>query len=164
MWRQRRWRKLLNVIDHLPRHSALTEAIADDEALAAVLLESPPAKTGARRRMSEYTAEVETLSAAVDRLGELIQVVAATRGAKARRIPPAPRPVTAMDRLRARRRIDKHYAVVARVLPHKAGQQSVQGAPDGVRRWHGVVADPAQLQQHRKGDGGRRPQAGRQTS
>ncbi len=73
-----------------------------------------------KRRMSEWSVEVELLSTAVDRLSELIQTIAATAGAKPSRIQPQPRPQTAAERVEARMRLQKHRSIVARVLPHKA--------------------------------------------
>lgn len=132
-WRSRRWRKLLNLIDHLPRHSAFVEAMASDEQLAVELLKRPDQETKAQRRMSEWTAETELLSAVVDRLAELIQTVAAGHGAKPRQITPAPRPVTATERMRDRQRARKHRSIVARVLPHKAEQYQQDTSTGGDR-------------------------------
>jgi hypothetical protein len=117
-WRSRRWRRLLNIIDQLPRDSAFHESLADDEQLAERMLERPDPPPGPpTRRMREWSAEVELLSVVVDRLAELIQVVGATKGSKARSIRHQPRPVTAMQKLRARKRRAKHEALAARVAP-----------------------------------------------
>lgn len=127
-WRARRWQKLLDIIERLPRHSAYIEAITDDELIAERLaLEPPPTDTSPRRRMSEYNAEVEMLSLLADRIAELIGTVAASRGIRPRKIPPAPRPVTAMERVRQRRRHATHRYLVSKLLPHKA-----DGAPSAV--------------------------------
>ena len=79
-----------------------------------------------RRRMSEWSVEVELLSTAVDRITELIQTVAASHGAKPSRVTPQPRPQTAIERVEHRERMRKHRSVVARVLPHKADQYQQQ--------------------------------------
>lgn len=125
-WRSRRWRRLLNIIDHLPRNSAYREAVAEDEDLARQLLKVKPPDDDAVpvRRMSDWSAEVEMLTAVLDRLGELVQAVAALGGAKPRRVQPAPRPVTAFERVRRNRRADQHRALVSRVLPHKRDHQA----------------------------------------
>ncbi len=93
-----------------------------DEDLAAEMLRQDRPEPRPQRRMSDWTPEVELLSVVVDRLAELSQTVAASRGAKPRQIAPAPRPVTATDRVRERQRLVKHRSIVARVLPHKAAQ------------------------------------------
>lgn len=103
------------------------EALTQDEDLAREMLNRPAGKTSAQRRMSEWSPEVELLSIAVDRLAELIQAVAAGHGAKPRPITPAPRPQTADERVRNSERLRKHRALVARVLPHKAHENSNTG-------------------------------------
>ncbi len=119
-WKARRWRKLLDLIEHLPRHSAYLEAVSEDETIASMLLDRGDESRAPKRRMSEYDAVVETLSTLVDRVGELINAVLASKGVKPRRIPPAPRPVTAMQRLREGRRKIEHVTLVSKLLPHKA--------------------------------------------
>ncbi len=78
----------------------------------------PERPGGPMRRMREWSPQVELLSIVADRLAELIQTVGATKGAKPRQIRAMPRPVTAMQRLLARRRKSKHESLVARMLPH----------------------------------------------
>ncbi len=118
-WRARRWRRLLNWIDNLPRHSAFHEALSNDEQFAGMLMKLPEKKTGPVRLMREFTPEVEVQSVIADRLAELIQAVGATKGAKPKQIRLQPRPVTAMQRINARRRKSKHESIVARMLPHR---------------------------------------------
>jgi hypothetical protein len=72
------------------------------------------------RRMRDWSPTVELLTAVLNRLGELVQAVAALGGASPRQLPPAPHPVTAVDRVKTRNRKAKHAALVARVLPHHA--------------------------------------------
>ncbi len=119
-WRSRRWRRLLNLIDHLPRHSAYHESLVNDEKLAALLVDidggqpAPP-----KRQMREFTPEVELLSVIADRLAELAQVVVASKGGKPHPVRPMPRPVTAAQRLRARKRKRTHQSLVSRMLPNQ---------------------------------------------
>lgn len=123
-WRSRRWKRLLRIIDQLPAHSRLAEARLDDEQVAEQILafedKHPNAKPS--RRVSDFTPEVDLLSTLVDRVGELTQAVVAAAGAQPRKVTPVPRPKTAVDRVRARRSLAKHRRLVARVLPHRAGQ------------------------------------------
>lgn len=119
-WRARRWRRLLNIIDRLPRDSAYIEALTEDEQLAEQLLRrqtGQPAAAKPRRRMSDWSPTVEMLTAILDRLGELTQAVAALGGAKPRQVPRAPYPVTAADRVRNRKRHEQHRSLVSRLLP-----------------------------------------------
>jgi hypothetical protein len=120
-WRSRRWRRLLNLIDHLPRHSFLHEAMSEDEALAEAMLSHPePTEKPPARRWSEFTPDVELLSGAVDRIAEVVNAIAAANGAKPRKVKPMPRPVTAFEKVRERQAKQKHRSVVARVLPQGA--------------------------------------------
>lgn len=120
LWRQRRWRFLLNLIDHLPRDSAFIEALAEDDELADRNVARPD--NGRRRTppISEFTPDVELLAAVYDRLGNLITVVAATAGSKRPPKPkPWPRPVTAIERARHRRAKAEFDEIVALVTPHE---------------------------------------------
>lgn len=125
-WRRRRWRKLLNIIDRLPRDSAYIEAMSDDEDMAEHLLDR--SEQGPKRRMSEFSAQVELLSVIADRQAEMIQVLVARRGARPPRIKWQPRPETALERVRRRRRRHQHDRLVARVLPARAPQPAT--SPD----------------------------------
>lgn len=99
------------------------ELLSDDEDLAEQMLdrEDRDAKPSAapKRRLSDWSPTVEMLAIIQDRLAELIQVCAMLGGAKPGKLVPAARPATAMDRVRRRRRIAAHEALVARVLPHR---------------------------------------------
>ncbi len=133
MWQSRRWRHLLNIIDGLPRNSAYHEALSNDIPLARMLSALPERKGGPIRRMREFSAEVEVLSVCADRLAELIQAVGATKGAKPKAIRLMPRPVTASQRLAARRRKAKHDSIVARMLPNRGKSTPALGRAGGAK-------------------------------
>ncbi|MCO6011410.1 hypothetical protein NE236_41320 [Actinoallomurus purpureus] len=103
------------MIDGLPSNSHYIAAMADDEELAAQSTEDPQPRPP---RLTEWSPEVQAIIAGVDRLGELIRVLIAANGGTPPQIPAYPRPVTAADRLKQRRRLERHQALVARVLPH----------------------------------------------
>ncbi|GAA0976104.1 hypothetical protein Q7689_00830 [Nocardiopsis tropica] len=110
LWTARRWRFLLNLIDHLPRTSHLTAAMADDDELA----ENSPEPTGSSApTLTEWSPTVERLTLAVDRLGELIAAVYGAAGGKAKAPKPLPRPITARDRVRSKVRQRKRAHVLA---------------------------------------------------
>lgn len=113
LWRDRRWRFLLNLVDHLPRDSAYGQAIADDDELAAVAASDGSSSPA----VSEWSSEVELLAAVYDRLGDVINAVAASGGGKPVRVRPWPRPLTAADRAAKRRKRDAYADIIARVLP-----------------------------------------------
>jgi hypothetical protein len=103
----------------LPRDSVYVDALtSDDEFAEAVLAQGEP-DGKPQRRMADWSPTVELLTAIFDRLGELTQAVGALGGAKPRKVTRAPHPVTALARIRQRRRFDAHRALVARVLPPK---------------------------------------------
>lgn len=119
MWRQRRWRELLNILEFLPRTSAYAQAMATDDKLAEQIVQvsDSAGRTGSwTRTHREYTPEVEMLSAVFDRLGELIRAVAATRGSNSKPATPAPRPVSAIERARRRATAEKHRRLAARLI------------------------------------------------
>lgn len=115
-WRARRWRRLLDFIDGLPHHSHFAEALAADDELAEAILNADDGRPkNPVRRLSDYSPQVELLTLLNDRLAELIQVTVASRGGKPRRVPPMPRPVSAVEKVKNRRRHRKHEWTVARV-------------------------------------------------
>jgi len=87
--RARRYRLLLNVIDHLGRDTHYGEAIALDKSLV-----DPDAKPVAGRpSMREWSPVVELLAAIYDRLNGVIQI----QSEKDLRLKPWPSPVLAAD-------------------------------------------------------------------
>jgi hypothetical protein len=106
---------LLNLIDHLPRDSFLVEAQADDEELAQFLVRRGSTESERRRRLSEWSPELEALAQAVDRLGELAAILIKANGGNPSPVQPFPRPHTAMDRFRARARFERHRSLVERL-------------------------------------------------
>ncbi|MFG3710882.1 hypothetical protein [Micromonospora sp. NPDC047730] len=94
---------------------------ADPEWAKQVMAHSP-ADAPPRARMSDWSPEVERLTDLCDLLSEAIRAMASLKGVKpgpARRMP---RPRTALDRERNRRRWRQHNSLTARLLPHKAAE------------------------------------------
>lgn len=103
LFRRRRWRFLLNLIDHLPSHSAFSEAQALDEELAERYADSEPDVTH-RPRITEWSATEQLLAAVFDRLGEVVAATIASGGNKPPKMPDGwPRPETAAERVLRRR-------------------------------------------------------------
>jgi hypothetical protein len=123
MWRSRQWALLLNILDHLPRTSAYAQAMATDEELADALAElpQPDRKPSWSRSHRDFTPEVEMLSALFDRLGELVRVTAAMRGARPGAPSLAPRPPYALERARKARLHAQHDQLVSRLIKKPAG-------------------------------------------
>jgi hypothetical protein len=97
------------------------QALATDEAMAEQVAELPEESqsTAWLRSHRDYTAEVEMLTAVYDRLGELIRISAAVRGARGKPPAPGPRPTYAIDRIRKRRTRQKHDQLVSRLIKKK---------------------------------------------
>ncbi len=111
-------RLLLNLIDHLPGHSLLAEAIADDEDQAELWLalhKDTPA-VPQPPRLSTWTPEVELLAELVDEVSRLTQTVTAVAGGKPGQMKPHPRPETAVMRVRRRHRREANERLTARVV------------------------------------------------
>lgn len=96
LWRDKlSARKVLNLIDRLPGHSAYAEAVAQDDEIAGEMT----APTGKYRpRVTEWSPTEQLLAAVFDRLGEVVAATVASAGGDGR-VPEAwPRPETAAER------------------------------------------------------------------
>lgn len=128
LWRKRRWRRLLNLIDHLPRHSHYIAAMANDEELAESLPE--PTQGSGAPPLTEFTPEVERLTLIADRLAEVVTAVGNTVAKKPRRPPrQLPRPVTAHDRIKRRRRRERHQLILKRLQEAQAAGRPTMDRP-----------------------------------
>jgi len=102
--------------------------MAQDEKLAELLANRPKSDRAPTRRLADWSPQVELLTAILNRLGEVAQAIAALGGAKPKTVPPAPFPVTALDRVRSRKRLQRHNALADRVLRRP---QQQDGPPSG---------------------------------
>lgn len=135
LWRARRWRKLLDVIDHLPGHSWYAATVSMDEEHAKMMAEAmikqreanPDSNTLESKNpsLTGWTPEVAALTNVLDAVnGVRHAVIAVQAGNKAPEPPkPAPRPVTPLERALKRAEFDRrkaaHESLAARVLKHK---------------------------------------------
>jgi hypothetical protein len=121
LWRNRKWRKLLNLINHLPRDSHFLDATAQDEEHVELLVkatEGQPKKEYAPPG-SQWDVRAELLAQAVDKLDQVITVLVAANGGKPGKPNMTPRPTTKFSSVEAKRLQSRHDALVRRVLPHK---------------------------------------------
>lgn len=137
LWRRRRWRFLLNVIDHLPRTSWYSQAVANDEEHAKLLAEAQVEQPG-DENAADYSPPLVTFTPEVEMLQMVVNELRILRATYQNANTPkgAPRaeptllnwPRTAIQRARAlairARKKAKHEALVARVLPHKRKTQA----------------------------------------
>lgn len=118
LWRRRRWRRLLNLIHHLPAASHYAEAQANDEELARAYLEhlGDDGPLPEQPRVSEWDPLRAELANLTDRVGELIAITVVAHGGDKVNVRPRPRPVTAVDRIREQVRVERHQRLVSRLL------------------------------------------------
>lgn len=133
LWRARRWRLLLNMIDHLPGHSHFSAAIANDEEHAKLLAEAMTQRKDRGEEQStgpsltRWTPEVAAIADLIDEVKALRYVTISANTTKG----PAPKPPEpyarpgsaiqdAMRRAETDRRWAAHRSLAARMLPHKA--------------------------------------------
>lgn len=98
------------------------QALATDEEMAEQVAKLPEEdrSTSWVRSHRDFTAEVEMLTAVFDRIGELIRISAAMRGAKGKPATPGPRPIYAIERIRKRETRQRHDQLVTRLLKKKS--------------------------------------------
>lgn len=113
--------EILDYLEHLPRTSAYHTAVAEDEELAKHLAAEPPPPTRAPP-LTEFGPEVEVLAEVRDLLANLIAVTIKANDGKPPKVKPYPRPESAVQRERRRRRYEQHRALAARVLPSRRPQ------------------------------------------
>lgn len=105
-------------------------AVADDEELAE---NAPPPRSGPPP-LRDWSPEVQQLAVIRDRLGELIATVASANSTKKVQPPkPCPRPVTAYDRVRSRRRWKQHQRLVQQLKPRPGVPTMADGPGDDSR-------------------------------
>ncbi|WP_335936617.1 hypothetical protein [Streptomyces sp. PTD5-9] len=134
LWRKRRWRFLLNLVEQLPAASRTMLAMADDDDLIASLPEPEPGPPP----LASWTPEVEHLALIADRIGDLIAAVHNTVAKKPARPPrPLPRPQTARDRIRQQRRRARHQLIKDRLTAARtAGRPSMADAAHAADATH----------------------------
>ena len=123
LWGARKWRKLLNLIDQLPGNTRLAEAISNDEEHVEAIIaarEHSDSSGPSGPPLSEYNPMVERLDRLIDAVGQNTAATIAAAGAKPPTIPPQPRPTTAFDTVKHRRRLAQHDALTARLLRRRS--------------------------------------------
>lgn len=132
LWRERRWRTLLDLIDHLPGHSWYSSAVSSDPEHAAMIAESLAARQDEGERVDTgpalhtWTPEVAIMTQVLDAVRSVQHAIVAVNSEKGK-VPeppkPAPRPHTpleaAIKRADFERRKTRHDALAKRLLPHK---------------------------------------------
>lgn len=134
LWRARRWRTLLNLIDHLPSHTYYAEAVSNDEEHADMIAKAEAARRENGQPEEKWTPPLRSWTPEMGKLTEILDAVRglnftliavnSEKGKAGQPPPPSPRPMTAIDKARKRadyhRRLESHKSLVARMLPKKA--------------------------------------------
>ncbi len=132
LWRARDWRRLLNLIDHLPRNTYYSEKMTNDEEYAKAMAEAQAeqqADGGSAKRtpppMHSWSFEAGMLAEIIDAIHALDHTtkMVASNGKGPKAPEPYLRPQTAFaDATRAAvhaRKKKRHEALTKRILPHK---------------------------------------------
>ncbi len=109
------WRKLLVILNHLPRTANFRAAQADDDEYAEQVLDMPGVSVPSHPPLTGYTPEAELLTT----IGEVLEAMHARLlelgKRKAPHSKPWRRPRTAFDRVEERRRQDRFDALLSEV-------------------------------------------------
>lgn len=129
LWRRRRWRTLLDLLDHLPSHSWFQATVSMDPEHAKMVAKAMASRKDSGEsenkgpHLTAWTPETAMLAKVIDAIKGVSYTVAAVQGAKPSMPDPEPRPKTPieleMKREEYARKKAAHEALVARLLPHK---------------------------------------------
>lgn len=108
------------MLAQLPQHSRYVEALTDDPEWGEWASSLPESSAPRNPRLSDWTPDVATLTEIKDRLTELIAVTLQAAGGKAPQVHPSLRPLTAADKLRAAKRMERHNSLVQEVQEAQA--------------------------------------------
>lgn len=130
LWRKRRWRTLLDILDHLPSHSWYSATVSMDPEHAKMVAASIAARKEAGEdtkaagpHLTTWTPEASLLTSLIDAVRNVFYTVAVTNGAKTEAPQPAPRPQSQLEieikRAEYQRKKAKHEALADRLLPNR---------------------------------------------
>lgn len=127
LWRDRRWREILNLLDRLPSNSHMNQLLVNDEEhLAAVMArqqQRDQAPTGPS--MSDWSQTNALLAKLIDAVNRGTETAKGIANPKSRpSIHPEPRPRTAADAVRSRidrQRHEEMNSILLRDRPARAG-------------------------------------------
>jgi hypothetical protein len=126
LWRARRWRYLLNLIDHLPRNTYFSQAVASDEEHTRMMLEAQQRAGGEKGEyhppLAQWSQEAGMLADLIDEVRALRYITTLAAGdGNNRPKPPVPytRPENAAAKIKEDMRRERHEALVARMLPNR---------------------------------------------
>lgn len=123
LWRERRWRELLNYIDLLPTDSHMNRLLTSDEEYMEMALRHRKESNGPPRpSMSEWSLTNSLLAQVIDAVHANTAVNRGIADPKRPmpRVDPVPRPYTAAEKVRYRMQQRRHEEMVAMLLPGRS--------------------------------------------
>lgn len=140
LWQQRRWRRLLNLIDHLPQNSHFTAAVEGDEEHMRLLEEARAKQPKSQEKWAPprayWTTDTEILATirdSVEKLGAITIGVNLPKGKKPPKVDAYPRPVAGYKKRSGQAMKDRraaHEALADRVLARRKRQPGKAASKD----------------------------------
>lgn len=123
LWRERRWRELLNYIDQLPTNSQMNRLLSQDEEHMEQILRSSGSRSGGRAKpsMADWSLTNSLLSTLIDAVNKntaVNQAIANPKGPKPR-VEPTPRPATVAEKIERKITRERHDEMVSILLPNR---------------------------------------------
>lgn len=114
LWREGKYRMILDLIAELPQRSRFAAAVATDEEHVELILEAQKdqPETEYAPPLAGWETSNEQLAQVVDLLGGVISVLVKANGGNPPKAKPVPRPRTAFSDVRERQATTRHKATV----------------------------------------------------
>lgn len=119
MWQSRQWRKLLNLIDHLPQNTHFHHALMQDEGYAkflAKMRDEGKADAKAAPRWEVWSSEREGLARVEDAVKQLSHSIVAAFGGKPGEFKFVVRPASKIDAAAAKTKSEEHKKLASRFI------------------------------------------------
>lgn len=120
MWRARHFKRLLELIDHLPGDTYYAQAVASDPTHAEMMAKEQGRSRDWAPPMATWDQHCELLATLNDKVEQLFLATIAANskpGSAKPKFQPYPRPRTMLSKAKRNSARQKHQALVARVLP-----------------------------------------------
>lgn len=130
MWRDRRWRELLNFIDQLPSDSQMNRLLSQDREYMERVLSDQRSRSDNAPSMADWSQTNRMLADLIDAVNALTAVTKGIAGQKKNDFRPYPRPKTAADSLRYEQDRRNHEEMNAILLRGRNSRTStIAGEP-----------------------------------
>lgn len=118
LWRARRWRELLGLIDHLPTNSHMNRLLSNDEEYMEQVLKNDKSTGPSRPSMAEWSLTNNLLATLIDAVNKntVTQIGIANPKGQRPKVEPQPRPATVAEKVRLRLTKQEHESMVGMLL------------------------------------------------